>query len=173
MAFALMALLLPRLHAQRVGIKTNALYWAALSPNIGLEFRLSRSFTLNLEGDFSPFKLKDDKIHHANFAPEVRYWFSGRPQARHFMGVMGLLSAYNLSWDRKAHEGLGAGAGLTYGYAFVLGRRWSLETTVGAGFFRYREKKFTVGERKPSAPNHTGVAFAPLKLGVTLTYLIK
>jgi len=173
MTFVLMALLIPQLHAQRVGIKTNALYWGALSPNLGLEFRLSRCFTLNLEGDFSPMKVKDYKLRHASFAPEVRYWFSGRPQARHFVGVMGLLSAYDLSWSKKEHEGLGGGAGLTYGYAFVLGRRWSLETTIGAGLFHYREKKFTVGEQKPTGTNHTGVAFVPLKLGVTFTYLIK
>lgn len=30
--------------AQRVGVKTNVLYWAGLSPNLGLEVRLSRCF---------------------------------------------------------------------------------------------------------------------------------
>lgn len=36
-------------HAQRIGLKTNALYWAAMSPNMGAEFRINRHVTLNFE----------------------------------------------------------------------------------------------------------------------------
>ena len=62
-------------HAQRVGIKTNLLYWATLSPNIGTEFRLSRHFTVNLEAAGNPFKFGDHQLHFASFKPEVRSWF--------------------------------------------------------------------------------------------------
>ena len=33
--------------AQRVALKTNALYWAAATPNIGAEFRINRHITFN------------------------------------------------------------------------------------------------------------------------------
>ena len=35
--------------AQKIALKTNALEWLCLSPNAGLETRLSKHFSLNLE----------------------------------------------------------------------------------------------------------------------------
>ena len=37
-------------NAQRIGLKTNALYWAAMSPNLGVELRVNRHLTFNFEG---------------------------------------------------------------------------------------------------------------------------
>ena len=39
-------------NAQRVGLKSNALYWAAMSPNLGAEFRVNRHLTLNAGYNF-------------------------------------------------------------------------------------------------------------------------
>ena len=64
--------------------------------------------------------------------------------------------------------------GLTYGYSFVLGRRWSLEATIGAGAVRVNEKKFAdAAEQEPEHANNTKWAWAPLKAGVTFVYLLK
>lgn len=160
-------------HAQRVGIKTNALYWAMLSPNLGAEFRLSRHVTFNLEATANPFSKGKYKTHFVNFCPEVRYWFSGRPQARHFVGIAATGSIYSLRLKETFHSGDAFGGGLTYGYAFVLGRRWSLETTVGLGLLRCRDKKYRSGEPIPDSPNNSCTLPAPIKAGVTFTYLIK
>lgn len=127
-----------------------------------------------MEGDFSVSSISGYKLDHVNFSPELRYWFTGRPQTRHFVGAMGLVSAYSLQFDRTAHKGQGVGVGLTYGYAFVLGRRWSLEATAGAGVFRYAEKKYdVVTSPVPWGVNHKGIALVPLKLGLSFTYLLK
>lgn len=40
-------------HAQRIGLKTNVLYWATATPNFGLEFRLNRHITLNLDAAYN------------------------------------------------------------------------------------------------------------------------
>ena len=40
-----------------VGIKTNALYWGTATPNLGLEFRLARHWSLDLEAGLNPFIL--------------------------------------------------------------------------------------------------------------------
>lgn len=160
--------------AQRVGIKTNALYWAGMTPNLGLEVRLSRFYTLNMEGHVCVFDVSGYKLDHANFMPEVRYWFSGRPQTRHFVGVMGIASAYNMQLKQTVRKGEGVGVGLTYGYAFVLGRRWSLETTIGVGTIYHIEKKYEVSQPlSHDFVNHRGFAVSPLKLGVSFTYLLK
>lgn len=160
-------------HAQRVGIKTNLLYWATLSPNIGTEFRLSRHFTVNLEAAGNPFKFGDHQLHFASFMPEVRYWFSARPQAGHFLGVMTTGTMYDLQWKEKIHTGDAIGAGLTYGYSFVLKQRLSLEATAGVGLLHTRDKSYRSGEDAPAVPNQTKTQLMPLKIGLTLTYLLK
>ena len=43
-----------------VGIKTNALYWGTVTPNLGLEFRLARHWSLDLEAGLNPFTGKND-----------------------------------------------------------------------------------------------------------------
>lgn len=160
--------------AQRVALKTNALYWATMSPNLGLEFRLSRHFTLNVEAAANPFKVSEKfKTRFFGVSPEVRYWFEGRPQAHHFLGAMALGSTYSLTLKDKFHEGDAWGAGLTYGYSFVLSNRWSLETTVGAGLLKINEKKYNRGEAIPEKANRDKFIFAPMKAGITFVYLIK
>ena len=139
-ALCLALIMIAGAYAQRVSFKTNALYWGTLSPNAGVEFRLSRHYTLNLEGAVNPFTIGDYKIHSAAFTPEARYWFSGRPQAGHFVGIMGFGGIYSMAWNNTNHVGDAIGGGITYGYSFVLSRRWSLETTIGLGMLHVRER---------------------------------
>lgn len=159
--------------AQRVALKTNALYWATLSPNLGAEFRLSRHYTLNLEAAANPFTIGKYKLHAAAFTPEVRYWLSARPQAGHFFGIMALGAIYNMKWNDTCHQGDALGLGPTYGYSLVLGERWSVEGTIGLGLLRYREKKYGEGDVAPTEINHKSTIIAPLKAGITLTYILK
>lgn len=179
---ALLALLVQPLSAQRVAVKTNALYWATATPNLGAEFRLNRHFTLNLEGAVNRLKL-GDKINSKAIGamPEVRYWFSARPQARHFVGVMGLVAGYGLTTHIKSaepknyHGGTAVGGGLTYGYSFVLGPHWSLETTAGLGLLSINERKAKGDniEHGSGGNNNSKCIFAPTKLGVTFVYIFK
>lgn len=142
-----------QLSAQRVSLKTNALYWATASPNVGLEFRFNRHLTLNLEGAANRLKFgADSKINTriVSFTPEMRYWFSARPQAGHFVGLMGMATTYKALFKDTWHDGDCFGAGLTYGYSFVLSRRWSMETTIGLGLLHIRERKYANGNSAPT-----------------------
>ena len=173
-ATALGLLMVSSISAQRVAVKSNALYWATMSPNLGVEFRLSRHFTLNVEAAANPFDISDKfKTRFFGVTPEVRYWFEARPHAHHFIGAMGLGSTYSMTFKDTFHEGDAWGAGLTYGYSFVLGTRWSLETTIGAGLLKVNEKKYKRWETTPQQANQDKWMFAPMKLGVTFVYLIK
>ena len=65
--------------AQRVSVKTNALYWAAATPNLGAEFRFNRHITIGLETAFNRFDISKVNTRMVGVMPEVRYWFSARP----------------------------------------------------------------------------------------------
>lgn len=160
--------------AQRVALKTNALYWAAASPNLGLELRVNRHVTLNMESTFNRLKVGKIDTRGFMFAPEARYWFSARPQAGHFLGIMALGANYNLSLDGHHYKGDALGGGLTYGYSFVLGKHWSLETTVGAGAIYRHEKNYKEAtEKEPDEANFRKWQLFPLKAGVSFVYIIK
>ena len=161
-------------HAQRIGLKTNVLYWATATPNFGLEFRLNRHITLNLDAAYNRLKVSDLNSRGEMGNVEMRYWFSARPQAGHFMGIIGTAANYNILLNDTRHTGDAFGGGLPYGYSFVLGKRWSLETSIGAGALHLREKRYDeTKETAPETPNRRQWVFAPLKAGVTLVYIIK
>ncbi len=159
--------------AQRVSVKTNALYWAAATPNLGAEFRLNRHLTLNLETAFNRFDISKVNTRMAGVMPEMRYWFSARPQAGHFIGLMALVSDYKLTYDQTTHEGNGYGVGPTYGYSFVLSKRWSMEATAGVGLLRVKERKYAATTNAPANANNKRWLAAPLKVGLTFVYIIK
>ena len=161
-------------HAQRIGLKTNVLYLATATPNFGLEFRLNRHITLDLDAAYNRLKVSDLNSRGEMGNVEMRYWFSARPQAGHFMGIIGTAANYNILLNDTRHTGDAFGGGLTYGYCFVLGKRWSLETSIGAGALHLREKRYDeTKETAPETPNRRQWVFAPLKAGVTLVYIIK
>lgn len=183
-------------YAQRISLKTNGLYWAAMTPNIAGEFRLSRHFTINTDFDLCLARLNGDKkIKAAAFSPEVRYWIARRPQAQHFVGLMALGSFYKAhnnatktdaegnSYRRLvSHNGTAWGFGPTYGYSFVLSRHWSIEATIGAGLLYATELKRSPKENALGSMNaddgtvknnNHKLMFAPLKLGISAVYIIR
>lgn len=157
--------------AQRIALKTNALYWATLSPNLGGEFRLSRHFTLDmsLAGNFT--SKEKYKLQFQQIAPELRYWMS-RPMARHFVGFTSSFTNYNFKFNDNYYDGDAFAAGLVYGFNWVIGRRWNIETSLGAGLLKYRCFDYPVGTEKPLSPNNDKVIWAPIKVGVSISYVL-
>lgn len=159
--------------AQKVVVKTNALYWATLSPNIGIEAKLSNHSTIELDGMMNLFEFGDNrKYNFLAVRPEYRYWlcqsFSG-----HFIGAHALYSNYNGGLKEHRYNGNLYGAGVNYGYQWYLAPRWSLEATAGLGYVymdhdvynRARCGKFLGHEKR----HYWGLT----RLGVSIIYVIK
>ena len=180
--------------AQKVAVKTNALYWTTATPNVGMEFAIADRWTIELEGGYNPWTLNPEnntKVKHWLVSPEVRYWFC-ESFLGHFIGINADYAQFNvaghplppvfinLSADtpetdiRKSRiEGWAAGAGLTYGYAFPIARRWNLELTGGFGLWYSEYDQFE--SRKCGLFQQTGRKYAlgPTSLGVSFIYMIK
>lgn len=78
------------IHAQQTALKTNTLFWATTTPNVGVEFGITRQITLDLWGAYNAWKFSNDmKLNMYLFQPEVRYWFCRKFEG-HFVGVHGL-----------------------------------------------------------------------------------
>ena len=158
--------------AQRVAVRTNLLEWATISPNIGAEFAIAPHWSIDFGISGNCGNPTSYKIDNVKVQPELRYWF-GRPMARHFLGLTAFYSSYDACFKNKKRYGDAGAAGITYGYDFVLGKRWNLEATVGIGVLRYRQFGYAVEDPKPGNINERGWVLAPVKLGVTISYIIK
>lgn len=165
-----------RAHAQQVGIKTNALMWAAMTPNIGCEVVVGEHSSIDLSafGHYNPYGL-DSKV--LAFQPEFRYWFNGRPMIREYIGVAAMITNYDLSVNRYVYTGNAISLGLTGGYAFLLGSNWRLELCGGFGLIGFWQKHYYETDDyfvdKTIAANSWGYKLFPAKLGVSFTYIIK
>ena len=166
-------------NAQQVGVKTNALMWALMTPNAGCEVVLGErcSLDLSVSGHYKPYGV-DSKMFLVQ--PEYRYWFSGRPMTREFVGVSGMLADYDMSLARHVYDGHALSLGLVGGYAFYLKQRWRLELSGGFSVLYFNQKQyyrhdnydeFFIGQE--SSANSQGYKLFPAKLGVTFTYIIK
>lgn len=155
---------------QDVAVKTNVVYWATTTLNLGAEVGISPKMTIDLIGTYNPFKFRDNKkIMNWLIQPEWRYW-ACRRFAGHFWGVHAHYGKYNGGLKKYRYDGWLAGAGISYGYQWLIGKRWSLEAELGLGyaylsfdkFIRNKCGKFVDSDHK----NYVG----PTKLNISFMY---
>lgn len=168
--------------AQKVAIKTNALYWATATPNLAAEFGIAPKWTLELEGTVNPFTFKDNrKWKHYQWQAEARYWFCERFY-KHFIGLHCGGGEFNVSRvpmpllkgsGEKRYEGWDVRAGLSYGYSFVLGGRWNLEATLGLGVVYADCNRFDCAMCGDLDGRVNRWFFSPTRAGITFIYMIR
>lgn len=157
----LMGLSVGRVSAQEIAIKTNALYWVTATPNLGMEVALAPKWTLDLSGGYNPWVFSDNtKWKHWLVQPEVRYWLCEK-MGGHFFGFHLHGGQYNIGnidtdfglfgtdfslLNDYRFEGWFVGAGLGYGYAWMLGRHWNLEAEIGLGYSYTRYDRYLCPE---------------------------
>lgn len=170
-------------NAQKVALKTNLLYDATTTPNLGAELAMGKKSTLQLFYGLNPWQFASDRtkqLRHWLLMPEYRYWtcqkFNG-----HFFGIHALGGQYNVGGidlpnpvfkdlDEKRYEGWYAGGGLTYGYQWLLSRHWNLEASVGVGYIRFHYKEFPCTECGALIQENNKNYFGPTKLALSLMY---
>ena len=171
--FILLLFLMPlSIYSQKIAVKTNLLEWATISPNISAEFVVCPTMSLDLTASFNKWTpFANAKFDQLRIQPEIRYWFQ-RPMAQHFLGFTLLYIDYDMKNKGVCHDGQAVGGGFTYGYDFVLSKRWNLELTAGVGTICRFERRYDEGSAYPVSTNNKGWCLIPVKLGVTLSYVI-
>ena len=164
-----------------IGIKTNFPYWGTATFNAGIEVRLARKWSLEAEVGLNPFDGKNDdciygkSLKHLRVHPELRYWFC-ETFHKHFIGLHVPYLLYNVSdikilgTENERHQGWGAGAGISYGYSWLLSKHWNLEATVGVGYLYLESEKYpctNCGSKIETAKKHY---FGPTQAAINLIY---
>lgn len=165
--------------AQEVGIKTNLLYDVTTTLNLGVEVGLGRKTTLDISGNYNPWRFGDYRLKHGLIQPEIRYWtcekFNG-----HFFGLHGFYGSYNVgglpfnsNMRHHRYQGYLYGGGLSYGYQWILNDHWNLEASLGVGYAHLRDKKYPCADCgeviKKGHHNYIG----PTKAAISIIYVIK
>lgn len=160
--------------AQRIALKSNLLEWCATSPNLGIEARLSRWFTfdMNISANPLPLTIANCRLNNIIVQPELRFWLN-RPMARHFVGFAADAGTYHIRLRNNRYSGDIICAGFTYGYALVLSRHWNVEFEGGIGLAHVNGFKYRQFQARPAEPNQSKYFLAPVRLGVTFSYILK
>jgi len=153
---------------QQAAIKTNVLYLATTSPNLGFEFRLADRWTMELHGGGNCWDFPDQAtLGHVLGRIEPKYWFC-EPFNGSSLGLDLFYGRYRIgnipflsSLEHHRYEGTACGAGIAYGYHLVVGGRWGIEFSVAAGYARVPYDKYESYECKrlsrSSVYHHWGV----------------
>ena len=171
---------------QVLAFKSNLAADAVASPNLGAELKLGRRISLDVTTHYNPFSSGGTRrFKHWLVQPELRFWRC-EPFSGHFVGVHALLGEYNVgdtdlplglalykgtrSWR---YEGTAVGAGLSYGYQWVLSPHWGIEAQIGAGWVRAGYTRY----RCAHCGEQTGAGYkyylGPTKAAVSVVYLLK
>lgn len=180
-------LCVPGVKAQHVGLKTNLLYDALLTPTLGVEVGLAPKWSLDVSGSLNAWVVNDKRWKQWMVQPEARYWFCRRFSG-HFLGVHGIGGQYNfgnlnfgidkflgtdlkLLKDHRA-QGWMAGAGVAYGYSWILSKHWNFEAEIGIGWIYTRYDEFICqgcGRKvKEDVPHNY---FGPTKAALNIIYV--
>lgn len=178
----------------QLAVKTNLLYGATTTPNIGAEVGVGKKSTIQLFYGINPWEFGSQEsgvrqMKHWVLMPEYRWWtcskFNGWFLGVHAMGGQfnagnidlpfpgAFFSGENLRQGMKdfRYQGGFVGGGVTVGYQWILGKHWNLEAEVGVGYDRVWYDKYPCAECGTlidnAATNYAGVT----KLGLSILYI--
>lgn len=173
-------------NAQNIAFKTNLLYDVSATANLGVEIGLAPKWTLDISGNLNTWSKNDQtRWKHWMVQPEARYWFCDR-FSRHFLGAHLIAGSFNfgniknnlsfLGTDFSVltdnrYQGYAYGAGVAYGFAFILSRHLNLELEAGFGYICLDYDRFDCsgcGQLTASGIHHY---IGPTKAAVNLVFL--
>ena len=139
----------------RIALRTNLLYDATLSPNLGVDVRVDSTWTVGLLAGVNAWdidKAKNKKWRHMLFSLRARNYLNHSVFHKNYMGFDAIYSHFNVG-NTKIPFGLYKGAqdrrlqgdlvalGGKYGYSWILARNWRIEAEAGVavGYAWFKE----------------------------------
>jgi hypothetical protein len=160
-----------------LNVKTNLLYDATMTFNLGLEFRTGGRTSIDIPANYNPWKFNNRmQWRHFLVQPEFRLWTKETFRG-HFFGLHGHYALYNVGnmpkpfsqyMQEHRFEGWLAGAGVSYGYRWNFNHRWAMEATVGVGYAYLDYDKYGSEPCAETTGNFTKHYFGPTKVGLNL-----
>ncbi len=167
--------------AQQWAAKTNLIYWATTTPNLGIEVALSKHSTINISANYNPWTIDSHiKLQHWFVKPEYRYWFTEK-YTRAFVSAHLLGGEFDFGGFRppfrlfdalvqRYYKGSIVALGVGVGYQFYISPHWNLELSAGVGVARLDYDRIS---RVASEPKRHDTRWMPIptEIGLSFVYL--
>ena len=164
-----------------MAVKTNMLYDALLTPNIGVEFYLGKNYTISADWMYAWWKKHSIAWWHRTYGGDLEFRrYFGRvadekPLQGWHVGLYGGIVTYDFDWGGRGYLGdrWSYGGGLSFGYSMPWKRRLNLDFTVGLGYLGGEYKEYLPLDgcyvwQCTKQRNYIG----PTKIEVSLVWLI-
>lgn len=135
-----------------LAIRTNLLYDACLTPNVGVEMNVGKGFTVGMNGMYAWWSKESQHKYWRVWGGDIygRWWFGKKAQQETFLGHHVGVYAGAITYDIKLKEsGTGQIAypfnwhmGAEYGYSFRLANRLRLDCSLGLGYMGGQYKTY-------------------------------
>ena len=123
-------------------VRTNALYDLAAVPNLGVEVRVGRRFTVKADWMYAWWYSDARHWYWQTYGGYFgfRQYFGRRskesPFTGHHIGAYGLAMTYDVEWGGRGYQAArwGFGGGVEYGYSFPISKRFNIDVSLGVGY---------------------------------------
>lgn len=157
-----------------VALRANLLRWVTLTPDLGLEWRINKTWSIVANGSWTSWSWNDKDRRYAlwEVSPEVRYYIG--KEKRGYVGAMYHVGQFNYKLSDTGKQGDLMGGGITGGYLLELNNALSLDFSLGVGCTHADYERYTVTDgvrvrQGKEDKNYWGVNHA----GVTLVWKLK
>ena len=154
-------------------LRANLLRWATLSPDLGIEWRISPSVGIMVNSSYTSWSWNDKERRFGlwEVAPEVR-WYLGK-QKRGYIGAMYKAGSFNYKFTETGRQGDIMGGGLTGGYMLRLNDAFSLDFGLGIGYLRADYDEYVVIDNvRVRSGEGSKNWWGPIHAGVTLVWTL-
>jgi hypothetical protein len=157
---------------RKFSLRTNLLYWAVATPNLGIEWKPSSRTGILVNGAYSHWVWNSDSKQHRTWLvqPEIRR-YPGESR-RWFAGVEAHAGEFNFKFGDTGYQGEAFGGGITGGYRLQLSKHLDMDFSLGLGYTHlkydtyYRSNNVMVRRESGVKKN----LFAPTQAGVSIIW---
>ena len=154
-----------------LSLRANLLRWATLTPDVGIEWRITPSVGIAVNGSWTSWTWSDKDRRYAlwEVMPEVRYYMG--KEKRGYLGAMFKAGQFNYKLSGTGRQGDLMGGGITGGYQLRLSDALSLDFNVAVGCLHADYEKYEVIDGvRVRAGKETKNWWGPVNAGVTLVW---
>ena len=162
-----------RAAAQIFAVRANALAVCSATLNAGAEAALTDNWSLELSGYWNPVKTASLSMNFHAVQLGGRYWFY-ESFVGHFLGQNLTYVGYDLVSRTRRYKGHAYGLGVSYGYAWMLSKRWNIALEAGVGLFHTEDirRDPTISDREDEyIYRYRRWTLAPSKMELSFSYI--
>lgn len=159
--------------AQYSAVRTNVIGLATGTVNVGFDVSVTDKWTLDVSGLWNPIDTDSFSCQFLGVQLGAKRWLY-ESFVGHFIGGQITYGSYLYGGSRRYYKGSMTGVGFSYGYSWLLSKRWNISAEIGVGIFRMKDTRRDrkLPEYEPVYVHHfKRWAIGPSRAEISFSYL--